>query len=145
MAKEELHCAKCQAVVTDDDIFCPNCGAAFKAIPPDYVPPEPPPMPHNINGIHYNIVILITSLAASFTLAYILTNNNPESGNLFVYFGIIFAIAEIFLYIYLLPSIIAIENNNQNLFLIYVLNLLLGGTIIGWFVALVMAISSNQK
>ena len=56
----------------------------------------------------------------------------------------VFIISEIFLYIYFLPSILAIENNKPNVLVLYLCNLLFGVTIIGWLVTLVMSFPSDN-
>ena len=40
------------------------------------------------------------------------------------------------LYIYLLPSIVALSKRHPEFFVVFMVNLFLGGTVIGWLVAL---------
>ena len=61
-----------------------------------------------------------------------------------IYYCIAFIVSEIVLYVYFLPSVIAIENNHTNTYFIYVFNLLLGITVIGWFAALIFALQSKE-
>ena len=140
---KDLFCAKCKAPVNTDDNFCQKCGAVFN------IPDENEfnqPVEHNVNGIPYNIGILLTSFAISIAATvFAAVGKETTVGGNCVFFGIAFIIAEIFLYIYFLPSIIAIENNRPNTLLIYICNLLLGVTVIGWFFALILSLQSNQK
>lgn len=139
-----LVCAKCKASVNEDDNFCQKCGAIFNL--DFYKNQEPEPLPHNVNGIPYNIGILLTSLAASIAIS-VFAGSGKEMGigQYFLYFGIGFIASEVFLYIYFLPSILAFENNNPNAYFIYICNLLLGATVIGWFISLVFALQNKQK
>lgn len=45
---------------------------------------------------------------------------------------------------YFLPSIVAFNRNRHNKGAIFVLNLFLGWTVLGWVVSMVWAVSSNQ-
>jgi RNA polymerase subunit RPABC4/transcription elongation factor Spt4 len=134
----DLFCKRCKAPVNTDDNFCQKCGAIFN------IPETPVPLEHNMYGIRYNIGIFLTSLAASFAIT-ILYNSGKETtvvGNS-ITFCVAFIIAEIFLYIYFLPSILAFERNNPNAYFIYVCNLLFGVTVIGWIISLVFALKSD--
>lgn len=136
----DMFCTKCKAPVNIDDNFCQKCGAIFN------IPEEPLPQRRNLLGIPYNLGIFLTSLAISFAIT-ILAGSGKETtfiNNIIVY-GIAFVASEIVLYFYFLPSIIAIENNHSNTFLIYICNLLFGVTIIGWFVTLIIAMQSNEN
>lgn len=137
----DLYCKKCKAPVNTDDNFCQECGAMFNMPPEDIIKPKM----HNMAGIPYNIGIFLTSLAIGFAMTVFYTSGKEVSlGENFVYFGIAFVISEILLYIYFLPSILAIENNNRNAYFIYICNLLLGITIVGWIVAMVYATQSKN-
>jgi hypothetical protein len=46
--------------------------------------------------------------------------------------------------IYFIPSIVASNRNHKNVAAIVVLNLFLGWTVLGWVLALVWAVMSNQ-
>lgn len=64
--------------------------------------------------------------------------------------GIVFAIiivvsALILLFTYFLPSYIAFERDHRNRLLIFLCNLLLGGTLVAWVVCLIWAMSSNRQ
>ena len=136
----DMFCKKCKAPVNIDDNFCQKCGAIFN------IPDEPIPQKHNDLEIPYNLGIFLTSLPMSLAIT-ILASSGKETtivNNLIVY-GIAFVISEIVLYLYFLPSIIAIEKNHHNTFLIYICNLLLGITIVGWLVTLVIALQSNEN
>lgn len=50
-----------------------------------------------------------------------------------------------FLFIYLLPSIIAISKKNIEKNVIIVINILLGLTLIGWVVTLIWALSDSKE
>lgn len=136
----DLFCAKCKAEVNTDDNFCQRCGAVFN-IPEEEVIA---PIRHNIAGIPYNIGIFLTSIAASIAITVFYTSGK-DTGFDFAFLGLAFVLAEIFLYIYFLPAILAFENNNPNAYFIYVLNLLLGVTVVGWILALVFALKSDKK
>ena len=146
---QELHCVTCGAIVYEDDIFCPVCGGAFSELPrsTQSVDLDDDNGDHNNIGIRYNIGILIKSLIISgMILMYLCTTGeNADVGKNILYFGIAFIVSEIFLYIYFLPTIIAIENNNRKLYVIYIINLLLGITVIGWFVSLIMAMNNGKE
>ena len=144
-SSNDLCCAKCKAPVSENDHTCPYCGAIF-----DFAPAEPQQEvideKHNIYGIPYNIVIFLLALAASITLTLFASmGKETETSANIIFFSIAFVAAELLLYIYFLPSIVAIEKNNPNIFLIYLCNLLLGVTIVGWFIAFGMALQSKQK
>ena len=148
-AKDELCCAKCKAPVSATDPVCPYCGAIFDYEAASKLKEEKveEDIRHNMYGIPYNIVMLLTSLVLSFVITIFIIGGKETTttgGNILL-FSIVFVVAEILLYIYFLPSIIAIEKNNPNIFSIYIFNLLLGVTVIGWFVALIQAMQSNEK
>ena len=138
----ELYCKKCKAPVNTDDNFCQNCGAVFN-IPEEIIEV---PSKGNIIGIPYNIGILLTAIAAGIAITVFGTSGKDvTTGGYFLYFIIGFIVAEIFFYIYFLPTILAIEKNNKNIYLIYFCNLLLGITVVGWFITLLLALNSKQK
>ena len=132
----DLYCKKCKAPVNTDDNFCQNCGAIFNIPEDDGNAGE---FIHNIAGIPYHLGILLTSLAASFAITVFMSEADTTIGEKSILFGVAFIVAEIAFYIYFLPSILAIENNNPNAYAIYLCNLLLGVTVIGWFVAFMLA------
>ena len=135
----ELYCTKCKAPVNTEDNFCQRCGAIFN------IPDFEPPAKHNVHEIPYNIGILLKALAVSFAITVFATSGKDvTSGGMAVYFITAFIISEIFLYIYFLPTILAIEKNKDNALFLYVCNLLFGITIIGWFAALVIAIKQDE-
>ena len=139
----EMVCEKCKAPVNTDDNFCQECGAIFD------LPKEEPveePQKGNLLGIPYNIGIILTSLAASIAITVFVPSSNDASiGGNFLLFCIAFIVSEIFLYIYFLPSILAIEKNNSNILIIYICNLLFGITVIGWVAVMILGLSSKQK
>lgn len=140
---KDLFCSKCKAPVNTDDNFCQKCGAVFR-IPDDSLTNLT--IKHNIMGIPYHLGILLTSLAVGFAITvYATSGKDITLGGSFIYFCIAFLIAEIILYIYFLPSIIAIENNHKSTLLIYIFNLLSGITIIGWFITLIFALQSKPR
>lgn len=51
----------------------------------------------------------------------------------------------VFLPLYLLPAILAFARGHKNAGAIFMLNLLLGWTIIGWIAAIIWAYTSNLK
>ena len=142
----DMVCEECKSPVNTDDNFCQACGAIF-SLPEGYDPNavnELPPRKGNKMGIPYNIIILLKSIAVSIVITVFATVGKETSvGAYFLFAGVSFILAEIFLYIYFLPSIIAIEKNNPNACFVYICNLLLGITIIGWIVSLVMANQSE--
>lgn len=141
----ELVCAECKAPVNTDDNFCQACGAVFSLPKNDITIPIEPPK-GNLLGIPYNIIILLTSFAASIAITLFVTvGKETNVGQMFLVFGIAFVAAIVSFYIYFLPSIIAIEKNHKNTSFIYLLNLLLGITVIGWFLTLILALQSEQK
>ena len=138
----DLVCEQCKAPVNTDDNFCQECGAIF-GLPDVEIVAEPPK--GNMMGIPYNIGILLKSFAAAIAITLFMTADKDASvGNMFLIFGISFVAAEVLFYIYFLPTIIAIEKNNPNICVIYICNLLFGITVIGWFVTLIMGLSSEQ-
>ncbi len=56
-------------------------------------------------------------------------------------FGLIFGLIILFisLYVAFLPSIIAYKKDHHSKFLIFLLNLFLGGSVVGWIIALIWA------
>jgi hypothetical protein len=54
--------------------------------------------------------------------------------------GLIVLVVLTALAVYVLPSLIAIRRRHPDLWIIVVINVFLGGTIIGWIVALVLAL-----
>ena len=136
----ELFCTRCKAPVNTDDNFCQRCGAIFN------IPDFDPPARHNIHEIPYHIGILLKAFAASFAITVIITTGKDISiGGMIAYYVGAFFVSEILLYIYFLPSILAIENNKNNMLVLYIFNLLLGVTVIGWFLALIFALPSENK
>ena len=143
----DMVCEVCKSPVNSDDNFCQVCGAIF-SLPEGYDPNdnEPPPRRGNRIGIPYNKGILLTSIAASIAITVFATAGKETSiGGYFLFLSISYILAEIFLYIYFLPSIIAIENNNPNACFVYICNLLLGITIIGWIISLVFALQNERR
>jgi hypothetical protein len=59
------------------------------------------------------------------------------------FFGSIFGIIVfiIALFIYFLPTFIAIGRNHRNKLAIFLVNLFLGGTVVGWIVALIWSLA----
>jgi len=51
----------------------------------------------------------------------------------------------LFLFIYFIPTLLALGSKKDNFFAIMLLNLLLGWTLIGWFVALIWAATKDKK
>ncbi len=47
--------------------------------------------------------------------------------------------------LYFLPTIIAFSNNKKNSVMVSALNLFLGFTVIGWIIALVLALASSEE
>ena len=136
----DMFCKRCKAPVNEADNFCQYCGAIFN-IPEDLDNHEK----HNINGIPYNLGIFLKALTLSFAVTVFSTSGKDmTSGGTFIYYSVAFLISEVFLYIYFLPSIIAIENNKPNMFFLYICNLFLGVTIVGWFIALKFALSKDD-
>ena len=135
----DMFCTRCKAPVNIDDNFCQKCGAIFN------IPDEPIPVKRNMLGIPYNIGILLTSLAISLAITVLTTSGKEVTFvDYIIYYCIAFIVSEIVLYVYFLPSVIAIENNHTNTYFIYVFNLLLGITVIGWFAALIFALQSKE-
>ncbi len=138
-----LSCTKCNAPVNDDDNYCQYCGAVFNIVQDNTIIKKP--VRHNISGIPYNIIILLTSFALSILItAFMTAGTDKSTGGIIIVFSIAFVAAEIIQYLYFIPSIIAIENNNPNVPLVYILNLLLGITGIGWFVAFGLALQKKD-
>lgn len=50
----------------------------------------------------------------------------------------------IFLFVYFLPSIIAARSNRDNVSSIFVINLIIGWSIIGWFIVLAWGLSNPK-
>ena len=135
-----MFCTRCKAPVNEDDYFCQHCGAIFRI--PDFEPPKK----HNIHEIPYHWGIMLKALALSFAITVFATSGKDIStGIICIYTVAAFIISEILLYIYFLPSILAIENNKDNVLILYLCNLLLGITVIGWFVVLVMSLPENSN
>ena len=141
---KDMFCVKCKSPVNVDDNYCMRCGAIFNI--PETNDDYDVPVRHNVNGIPYNIGILLTSLAASFAITVFATTGKDVSiGTMAIYYIAAFIISEIFLYIYFLPTILAIENNKPNALFIYICNLLSGVTVIGWFVSLIFSFPSSSN
>jgi len=135
----DLFCTRCKAPVNIDDYFCQRCGAIFK------IPDFEPPAKHNIHEIPYHIGILLKAFAASFAITvFAASGKDINAGMYCLYYIIAFIVSEIFLYIYFLPTILAIENNKDNMLALYLCNLLLGITVIGWFVTLIFSLPSDK-
>lgn len=66
----------------------------------------------------------------------------PDDIALLISLGIGFLIAGI---IYIIPSIVAFRRNHPNRWIILVINLAFGGTIIGWGIALVWAMRAAHR
>jgi hypothetical protein len=63
----------------------------------------------------------------------------------FVTLFLFFLSVAVGLFIYFLPAFIARKRNNPNATAIFVLNLLLGWSLIGWLIALVWAFSGENR
>lgn len=66
---------------------------------------------------------------------------DSHAGDL-IFLGIVFLIAGI---IYIIPSFVAFRRNHPNRWIILVINLAFGGTIIGWGIALVWAMRAAHR
>lgn len=55
------------------------------------------------------------------------------------------ALFVLILFVYFIPTIAAIKNNHRNIGGIFVLNLFLGWTLLGWVIALVIAIWKEKQ
>jgi hypothetical protein len=66
---------------------------------------------------------------------------DSHAGDL-IFLGIVFLIAGI---IYIIPSIVAFRRNHPNRWIILVINVAFGGTIIGWGIALVWAMRAAHR
>ena len=136
----DLFCTRCKAPVNDEDYFCQQCGAIFR------IPDFEPPARHNINEIPYNIGILLKALAIGLAVTVFATSGKDITpGVMALYYIAAFILCEIFLYIYFLPTILAIENNKDNALALYICNLLFGITIVGWFVTLVLSLPNEKN
>lgn len=62
-----------------------------------------------------------------------------DSFGTFIFLLFLYVCLGIFLEIYLIPTRIALNNRHTNIFLVVVLNVFLGETIIGWIIALAYA------
>lgn len=59
--------------------------------------------------------------------------------------GLFFVYLAVYFVIYILPMIIAFNRHHENYTAIFLLNLLLGWTLVGWVVALVWAIVGRRR
>ena len=50
----------------------------------------------------------------------------------------------IFLFVYFIPTIVAYSRNHRNALAIFILNLFLGYTLVGWVVALIWAVYNYE-
>lgn len=78
------------------------------------------------------------SVAASLLLAFVQTDQTDSAG-----WVLIVAVSAISLVLYFLPTIVGRQKHNAGA--IFVLNLLLGWTIIGWVVAMVWAVTKEPQ
>ena len=83
--------------------------------------------------------VLIAVLIGGFS--YLLLDE--ESGKVLTGFATLIGILAILLLIYFLPALVAHSEKHHNATAIFVLNLLLGWTFIGWVIALVWAVTKK--
>ena len=89
-------------------------------------------------GIVAGIALLLTLLV--FLWKSQAVANGLQSTGTFVWnTGVLLAAGIIFLLIYFLPTIIAAKNQNKDVSAIFIINLLLGWTFLGWVIALAWA------
>ena len=63
-----------------------------------------------------------------------------DSQALFLELILILLVSAVFLYIYFIPTSVAINKKQVNYFSIFVINLFLGWTIVGWIICLAWAV-----
>ena len=119
---EDFHCTNCQTPVYADDNYCPNCGMKFTSVEGGFK-----------FGVHSVIPVISLILGIAGFAFGIYCQSIPMA----IALGLGFAGA---FYLYFFPTQIAIESNNPNTFFIFLINFLLGETVIGWLVALGMAL-----
>ena len=98
------------------DSICSRCGA------------------HCVGTLTFNITVLV--LFAAISLFYLTVLKAPP---------IWLALAIVVFALYFLPTIVAEYREHANSSAIFVLNILLGWTFIGWVIALVWAYTDNSK
>ena len=120
--QKSKRCEFCGCIIPEYAERCPKCGQWLveedKGLSCGY-------------GFRNPVVIFLTILLI-FGIIYCFLNSEVETS-----FGLI-CVAILF-YLYLLPSIIAKARNHPQFLLILIINILLGETIIGWIIVLVMA------
>jgi hypothetical protein len=132
-------CPFCAELILEDAIKCKHCGEFLDAAGVRVTPELPRPRGAGIAPYWKRLCYLILgTVLGFFLLLAILTNVNfnlsPEGG-----VEILGAVAVL---IYFLPAFVGRNKKNANA--IFVVNLFLGWTLIGWVVALAWAASSDQ-
>jgi len=147
MASSAKFCSQCASPLPEPNPpFCSQCGAAVtgQAI-------ESPPPPADVNVTNDPLPVTVnpsprprfdptTAVIGALIGAYLLI------GFMIVYefFDALRTLFNILLVLNVLPPIIGLIRNKHNKLAIFLINLLLGWTFIGWVIALVWACSGDR-
>lgn len=125
----QRRCQFCGSIISKNARKCPRCKEWL--IREEH---------ENYGGNGKIISILAWAFSALIALVIIGASdtNNPNDVGMTVA-GVLFFVIGISIEIYFLPTRIALNKNHTQLFLVIVLNVLLGCTVIGWIIALTVA------
>lgn len=141
---ETCRCELCNAEMQvrrsqiGEDVECPSCGtlttARRKAV--NYTPPPPP-------GVPWYRTTLFYFFAAA---AFVSTLGGLAGGPSGIWKGLlVFGLLSIVAFFYFLPSFFAMWGEHHNSRAIFLLNLLLGWTLLGWIIALIWSTTKKPN
>ena len=159
-------CRECGRDVSTEAASCPHCGAPRPTVPETGAPapssptgtggvpfgrppapapaPRPTPAPRSAPRPQSNDATRVIIYGALVLLGIILIwGVASQSAVAFTLLGIVALIALVIVYFY--PTIVAYNRRHTNKEAIFVLNLLLGWSIIGWAVALTWAVKKVER
>lgn len=106
-------------------------------------PPKPPPRTHTPRWFWFGLLALFVVVPVLYKLLRALADPAVVKTLFMVMFGLM--IGAVAGAVYFLPTIAAYNREKVNTQAIFVLNLFLGWTLLGWVIALVWAVTEEEK
>lgn len=138
------NCVECNGKVSTEASACPHCGAPVKrtaapANPTDYENYDGSvPLPDGGTGFIGTVVVGLSVIAL---LVLLMSAGDRLDGNT-IYALVLIAVG---LAAYFAPALIATRRGHAQQNAIFVLNLFLGWTLIGWIAALVWSLTNSTR